>query len=92
MERLKHVRAIRPVSDGMAVHLDLIGPLRSLRTTYKKDFLATVVELVHADTFSDLLNQATYLLEQKCRDSAVVLVGGALESISVLYAASMEWV
>lgn len=78
-ERLNKTRLIMPSNDGLAMHLDLIGTLRSLRTAYANDYLATVVELVHADTFADLLDQATYLLEQNYKDAAAVIAGGVLE-------------
>jgi hypothetical protein len=79
LRRLNAIRGIMPVNDGMAVHLDLAGTVRSLRDAYQNDYLATIIELVHADTFSDLLDQAAYLLEQRYKDAAAVIVGGVLE-------------
>jgi hypothetical protein len=42
--------------------------------------MQTIGELIHADTFSDLLELAEHLLSEKYKEAAAVMAGGALES------------
>jgi hypothetical protein len=47
--------------DGMALAVDpLRGILQALRNDYQSGYLQSVVELVHADIFSDFLEMADY--------------------------------
>ncbi len=55
------------------------GILISLQTAYQNDYLASVVELVHADLFADFIEMAGYLLDQGFKDPAAVIVGSVLE-------------
>ena len=57
-----------------------IGILRALRADIDDDWLEGVAELLHAETFSDLLDQATELLTKQYKDAAAVIAGSALES------------
>lgn len=56
------------------------GILQSLRYDYEHGYLQSVVELVHADIFSDFLEMADYLLHQGYRNPAAVITGSVLES------------
>lgn len=56
------------------------GVLEALKNDYESGYLQSVVELVHAETFSDFLEMAGYLLEQGYKDPAAVIVGSVLEA------------
>jgi uncharacterized protein (DUF2164 family) len=56
------------------------GMLHALRNDYEAGYLASIVELVHADIFADFLEMAEYLLEQGYKDPAAVVTGSVLEA------------
>lgn len=56
-----------------------IGILRALKHAISNGYLHTVSELVHADIFADFLEMAEYLLSEKYKDAAAVMIGGVLE-------------
>lgn len=56
------------------------GVLIGLRDDYADDCVNTVVDIVHADTFADLLEQGAYLLENGYALAAAVIIGSALEA------------
>lgn len=58
----------------------LPGVLESLRDDVANDRTASVVELVHADVFSDFLDMAKHLLDQGFKDAAAVIAGSSLEA------------
>ncbi|MFG3347414.1 hypothetical protein ACGF1Z_20365 [Streptomyces sp. NPDC048018] len=55
------------------------GVAVSLRDDLNAGWAATVVELVHADTFSDYLEMAEGLLAKGYKDAAAVITGSSLE-------------
>lgn len=55
------------------------GILNSIKTEIEKGWLTTVKGLVSAEIFSDFLETAEYLLEQRYKDPAAVIVGSTLE-------------
>lgn len=57
-----------------------IGVLRALKADIAEGWLAGVAELVHAETFSDLLDQSSELLAKAYKDPAAVVAGSALEA------------
>ena len=57
----------------------LIGTLKALRTEFQAGYLASLAEIIHADTFADFLEMASYLLEQGYKDAAAVIAGSVLE-------------
>jgi hypothetical protein len=57
----------------------LPGTLQALRADYAADRLRAVEELIHADTFSDFLEMAKYLLDENYKDPAAVIAGSTLE-------------
>lgn len=57
----------------------LRGILKALRSDYEAGRLQSVIELVHADIFSDFFDMAGYLLEQGYKDPAAVITGSVLE-------------
>ena len=59
---------------------NLIGILKSLRDDYAKDFLNSINEMVDAEVFADILEQAEYLLKQDYFRASAVVAGVALES------------
>ena len=58
----------------------LFGTLKSLREDYANDFLSGFNEMVDADIFTDVLEQAEYLLSQDYFRASAVVAGVALES------------
>jgi hypothetical protein len=56
------------------------GMLQALKSDYESGYLQSVVELVHADIFSDFLVMADYLLDQGYKDPAAVVTGSVLEA------------
>ena len=58
----------------------LAGVLKALKEDVNEGWLQTVEELVHADTFSDLLEQARELNSKGYKDAAAVIAGTVLES------------
>jgi hypothetical protein len=79
-----YVRKVREISgdDGaVAYHLKRVaGLLRAFEDDVKQDRVRSVVELVHAEVFSDFLDMAQHLLEQGFKDGAAVIAGSALEA------------
>ena len=58
----------------------LFGTLKSLREDYANDFLSDFNEMVDAELFSDILEQAESLLSQSYFRASAVVAGVALES------------
>ncbi len=58
----------------------LYGTLKSLREDYANDFLSGFNEMVDADLFTDILEQAESLLSQGYFRASAVVAGVALES------------
>lgn len=58
----------------------LSGILYSLRDDYANDFLNSFNEMIDADIFTDILEQAEYLLKQGYFRASAVVAGVALES------------
>ena len=58
----------------------LTGVLRALRTASERGcLLQSVQELVHADVFADFIEMAEYLVQERYKDPAAVLIGGVPE-------------
>lgn len=58
----------------------LFGILDSLKDDYANDFLNSFNEMIDADIFTDILEQAEYLLSQSYFRASAVVAGVALES------------
>lgn len=58
---------------------ELIGIASALRNDLQSGWLASVVELVHADTYNDYLEMAEGLLNGGYKDAAAVVAGTSLE-------------
>jgi hypothetical protein len=58
----------------------LPGILRALRDDIANDRVSSLAELVHAEIFSDFLDMAQHLLENKYKDAAAVIAGSSLEA------------
>ena len=56
-----------------------IEVLRVVKTELEGGWLFTVKGLVSAEIFSDFLDMAEYLLDERYKDPAAVLIGGVLE-------------
>jgi hypothetical protein len=57
-----------------------IGILCALRADANEGWLAGITELLHADTFSDFLEQATELTHKGYENAAAVVAGSTLEA------------
>jgi hypothetical protein len=57
----------------------LVAILKGMKFAYENGDLADVSEMVHADVFGDFLEMGRYLLDEKFKDAAAVMVGGVLE-------------
>lgn len=55
------------------------GILNSIKTEIEMGWLTTVKGLVTAEIFTDFIETAEYLLEQKYKDPAAVIIGSVLE-------------
>lgn len=53
--------------------------LSVLRNEYQNNHLSTIAELLHAETLTDFLGKADYLLVEGFKDAAAVMTGGVLE-------------
>lgn len=58
----------------------LKGVLDGLYQDLKAGYLKTLSELIHADVFSDYIEMAEYLLDEKYKDPAAVITGSTLEA------------
>lgn len=56
-----------------------IGILKSIKTEIEKGWLVTLKGLVAAEIFTDFIEIAEYLLSQKYKDPAAVIIGSVLE-------------
>lgn len=66
--------------EGRARSVQLAGILQALKEDVNAGWLKTVEELIHADTFSDFLEQARELNSKRYKDAAAVVAGTVLES------------
>ncbi|HEX4950588.1 MAG TPA: hypothetical protein VFZ34_28235 [Blastocatellia bacterium] len=57
----------------------VVSCLQALRDDYAEGKLKSVLELIHADLFSDFLEMAGHLIEQGYKDPAAVISGSVLE-------------
>ena len=57
----------------------LVGIAEALKTAYASGYLQEIEELIHADLFSDFLDMGEYLLAERYKDPAAVIIGGVLE-------------
>ena len=56
-----------------------INILKSIRHEIDQDWLTTISQLVSAEIFSDFLEMAKHLLDNKYKDPAAVIIGSVLE-------------
>jgi hypothetical protein len=72
----------------------LVGIVTALRDDIKAGWLASVIELAHADTYSDYLEMAEGLNAQHYKDAAAVIAGTSLEvhlkSLAAKYDISLQ--
>ena len=55
------------------------GALNALYQDLQQDYLKSLSELIHGDLFSDYLEMAQHLLEEKYKDASAVIAGSTLE-------------
>lgn len=56
-----------------------INILKSIRDEVENDWLISLKEMVSAEIFTDFLDMSKYLLENKYKDPAAVMIGSVLE-------------
>lgn len=59
---------------------NIIGIVKSLKYDIENDYLKSLIELVHADIFSDFLEMAYHLNNKGYKDAAAVITGSTLEN------------
>jgi hypothetical protein len=59
--------------------VQLSGIAKALRDDVHRDWIYQVTELVHADTFTEMLEMTSELLDKGYKDAAAVITGTALE-------------
>src|ERR1022692_424442 len=57
-----------------------LGILRAIRADVEEGWIVGLAELLHADTFSDLIEQADELASKLYKDAAAVVIGSVLEA------------
>lgn len=72
-------RANRAKASGLSEFGMLKDTLRALRDDIEAGFMRSFRELVHAELFSDYLEQAEYLNSESYKDPAAVIAGSTLE-------------
>jgi hypothetical protein len=73
----------RRCADAVRVNMTLErlpGILRALKDDIANDRVASLAELVHGEIFSDFLDMAQHLLDNKYKDAAAVIAGSSLEA------------
>lgn len=55
------------------------GLLKAIKTELEGGWIFTIKDLVSAEIFSDFLEMAEYLLKEKYKDAAAVMIGSVLE-------------
>lgn len=58
---------------------DMAGVVGALREDLAEGWTSSIIELVHADTYSDFLDMASGLVDNAYKDAAAVIAGTALE-------------
>lgn len=58
----------------------LYGILDALKNDLSKGYLENIIELIHAEMFSDFLEMADYLLQEGYKDASAVIAGSSLEA------------
>lgn len=78
-----YARSAEPTRNSRANTAIRLGELIAVATALRDDiqagWISTVLELAHADTYSDYLEQAEGLLSQAYKDAAAVIAGTSLE-------------
>ncbi len=67
-------------NDSYMRALKILGIAQALKSGLTLGHIESVEELVHADLFSDYLEMAEHLLEEKYKDAAAVIIGSSLEA------------
>lgn len=60
--------------------MQLCGVIEAIRMDLDAGYLQSITELIHGDVFSDFLDMAQHLLDEKYKDAAAVIAGSALEA------------
>lgn len=58
----------------------IMGIVLALRDDVKAGYITTLIELTHAELFSDYLDMAYHLQQSKYKDAAAIITGSTLES------------
>ncbi len=78
-----YVEQARIASQSSPTHVRtsiLVGILGAIRADINAGWLMSIVEVLHADSFADFLEQSGELLDKGYKDAAAVLAGAVLES------------
>jgi hypothetical protein len=70
----------KSVNESHDLNRNLAGVLGALREDYVDNRMQKFQEIIHADLFEDILEEAEYLLTKKYKDAAAVMIGSVLET------------
>ncbi|WP_454735395.1 hypothetical protein [Cupriavidus necator] len=77
----KDIRRVMTMNTQMHLHIGpVLGIVRALRDDVAAGYTQALVDLVHAEVFSDFLEMAQHLLDAAYKDAAAVIAGSALEA------------
>jgi hypothetical protein len=76
----KDVNRLLQAMPSLHVHTtSILGVAQALLDDVRAGYLQTVIEIVHADIFSDFLEMAQHLCETGYKDASAVIAGSTLE-------------
>lgn len=72
-------------TDSMNIHFGwklrrAIGTLNALKSDVENGYTESLIEVIHADLFTDYLEMSEHLVEEGYKDAAAVIAGSTLES------------
>lgn len=77
----KEIEKVQSVNRYLHKHTsDIMGIVNALKYDIENGYLQSLIEIVHADIFSDFLDMANHLNESGYKDAAAVIAGSTLEN------------
>lgn len=90
----KEVVRVQNQDPELHVHTSsIVGIVQALKSDLDNGYLQSLIELIHGNIFSDFLEMASYLNDNKFKDAAAVIAGSTLENhlkqLAVKYSISL---
>ncbi len=77
----KEIEKVQSLNKYLHEHTsDIMGIVSALKYDIENGYLQSLVEIIHADIFSDFLDMANHLNENGYKDAAAVIAGSTLEN------------